>query len=106
LAEEQRQLPRKIIRSKAMWVLAGTAPVAARTIDIGVNGMALLLDDAATPGQQGQVSFKMFLDGKENVLTSRATVMYCLFSSSGFKVGLQFSNLELSAKTAIAKFMH
>ena len=89
-----------------MWVLAGAAPVAARTIDIGANGIALLLDESATPGQHGQVSFEMFLNGKENVITSRAIVMYCLFSSSGFKVGLQFSNLELSAKTAIAKFMH
>lgn len=89
-----------------MWVLAGAAPVAARSIDIGANGIALLLDDSAAPGQQGQVSFEMNFDGKGNVITARVTVMYCLFSSSGFKVGLQFSNLELSAKIAIAKFMH
>ena len=106
MAEEQRQSPRKIIRGKAMWVLAGAAPVAARTIDIGANGIALLLGDSVTQGQRGQVSFEMFLDGKENVITSRAIVMYCIFSSSGFKVGLQFSNLELSAKAAIVKFMH
>lgn len=105
MAEEQRQSPRKILRGKAMWVLAGAAPVAARTIDVGANGIALLLDDSATVGQQGQVSFEMYLDGQANIITAGATVMYCLFSSSGFKVGFHFSSLELSAKTAIAKYM-
>jgi hypothetical protein len=105
LAEEQRKSPRKILRGKAMWVLAGAAPVAARTIDIGANGISLLLADSATPGQKGQVSFEMLLEGKSHIITARATVMYCLFSSSGFKTGFQFSDLELPARTLIAKYM-
>jgi hypothetical protein len=105
LMAEQRTSPRKVLRVKAMLVMDGAAPVAARTFDIGANGLGLTLSEPLVVGKQGQITFEMYFEAKSSVITSRAAVTYCIFSGGDFKAGFQFINLELSAMTVIAKFM-
>lgn len=105
VSAEQRQAPRKIIRAKAMLLVEGGSPLAARTIDIGVGGMAISVAEPVKAAQKGQVSFEIFFDGKSHIVTANVLVSHCIFSSDGFKVGLQFGKLELSAMTAITKYM-
>lgn len=83
----------------------GCAPIAARTLDISANGISLLMNEPLQTGQRCQISFEMYFDGKANVVTAKAAVSHCIFSSTGFKVGFQFSKLDLSAMTVIAKFI-
>ena len=45
------------------------------------------------------------VDGKLVTISARAKVMYCIISNNEFKVGFQFLNLELTAMTALARFM-
>lgn len=102
---EQRQAPRKILRVKAMWVMDGAAPVVARTLDIGSTGVSLLLNESVPTGRRGKVTFEMYFDGTSHIVTAQASVIHCIFSSSGFKAGLQFSNLDMSTMTVISRFM-
>lgn len=83
----------------------GAAPVVARTLDIGASGVSLLLNESVPTGRRGNVTFEMYFDGVSHIITAQASVIHCIFSSSGFKAGLQFSNLELPAMTAISRFM-
>jgi len=88
-----------------MVVMDGAAPLPGRTLDISATGMSLTLGHKLAVGQGGNVSFELFLDGKPQILTCRSTVSYCIFSGDDFKLGFQFVNLDLSALTAISKFL-
>lgn len=88
-----------------MLLVEGGVPVPARTIDIGPGGMGVIVADPVKEAQRGQVQFEMFFEGKSHVVTAHVTVSHCIFSSDGFKVGLQFGKLELSAMSVIAKYM-
>lgn len=83
----------------------GMAPLPGRTLDISLTGMSLTLGHKLPVGQAGQVSFELFLDGKAQILTCRSKVSYCIFSGDDFKLGFQFLNPDLSAVTAITKFL-
>jgi PilZ domain len=102
---EQRRSPRKILKVKAMLAIDGAPPVAARTLDIGANGMCLAVANPVPVGQGAQVAFDLLLEGKPSPVNVRAKVSYCIFSSGEFKVGVQFLNLDLSSMTMLARFL-
>jgi hypothetical protein len=102
---EKRQSTRKVLKVKATLSMEGTAPVTARTVDIGANGMCVAATQPLTVGQSGQVSFELFFEGKASIINVRSKVMYCIFSNGEFKVGFQFLNLGLASMTLLAKFM-
>lgn len=105
MSVEQRQGARKILRAKAMLVMDGAGPVAARTLDVGPGGMSAVVADPVPTGKQGKVLFELFYDGKAHIIEARTAVSHCIFSSAGFKVGLTFMNLDMAVSSAISKFM-
>jgi hypothetical protein len=76
-----------------------------RTADVGANGLSVMLPAPLQPGQAGQVSFDLFVDGKATTIKTRSKALYCVFSNGEFKVGFQFLNLDLSAMTVLARFL-
>ncbi|MEG2032173.1 MAG: PilZ domain-containing protein [Janthinobacterium sp.] len=102
---EQRQGARKILRAKAMLVMDGAGPVAARTLDVGPGGMSAVIAEPVQAGRQGKVLFELFYDGKAHIIEARTSVSHCIFSSAGFKVGLTFQHLDMAVSSAISKFM-
>ena len=72
---------------------------------VGANGVSVGVPNPLLVGQAGQVSFDIMVDGKLVTISARAKVMYCIISNNEFKVGFQFLNLELTAMTALARFM-
>ena len=86
--------------------MEGADTVPARTIDVGSDGMSLLLENPLQPGTLGTVRFEIFHEGKAKPITARTRVQYCILSSGEFKVGFQFVNLELSAMATLSKFLH
>lgn len=77
-----------------------------RSMDVGANGMAISCPVQIPSGVNCYVAFDMFFNGKTHSVASRAKVMYCIYNShDGFKVGLQFVNLDLASSSAIARFM-
>jgi hypothetical protein len=103
--DEQRKSPRKVLKTRALVVLDGAAPVLTRTSDVGSNGICLTHSQPMPTGQACTLSFELFLDGKPVMIKTRSKVTYCIFSNGEYKIGCQFLNLELSAMTQLAKFM-
>jgi hypothetical protein len=102
---EQRTSPRKVLKARAVVTFDGAAPLVARTLDVGANGICISYPQPLQPGQACELSFDVFLDGKANTIKTRSKAMYCIFSNGAYKIGFQFLNLELSAMTLLAKFM-
>jgi c-di-GMP-binding flagellar brake protein YcgR len=105
LFAEQRQSARKVLRTRAKIAMEGAAPVTGRSNDLGANGISVNLPDPLPVGQAGLVAFELLVDGKPVPISARARALYCIFSNGEFKVGFQFLNLELSAMTAIARYL-
>ena len=102
---EQRKSIRKIFKAKAVLAIEAEAPVAARTTDVGANGVSVTLAGPVKPGQGCQLGFDLMVEGKIVKINARARVQYCILSQGEFKVGLEFVNLELAAMTALARFL-
>jgi hypothetical protein len=101
---DQRKNARKILKTKAVLVV-DSAPVAGRTSDLSSNGVSVSFPGPLPVGQVGQLMFDIFVDGKLTTIKARAKAMYCIFSSGDFKVGFEFLKLDLSAMTAVARFL-
>jgi hypothetical protein len=102
---EQRQTQRKLLKVKAVVVVDGFAPVAAKTVDVGANGMCIMSPDPIQVGANAQLRFDLFVDGSMTTIDVRCKVTYCILSHGDFKVGFNFLNLNLSGMTQLAKFM-
>jgi hypothetical protein len=102
---EQRKSPRKILKTRALVVFDGAAPILSRTSDVGSNGICLTHGQPMPTGADCALSFELFLDGKPMTIKTRSKAMYCIFSNGEYKIGFQFVNLELAAMTQLAKFM-
>jgi hypothetical protein len=103
---DQRNTTRKILKVKALLSIDGNAPQVARTLDVGTDGVSLVLEHPLKPGAVVDVYFEIFHDGKLRPITARSKVQYCILSNAGFKVGFQFVNLELSSMTMLTKYLH
>lgn len=102
---DSRQGARKILRVKAMIVMDGGSPLAARTFDLGLAGMSLTSPYKVATGQTGQIVFEMLVDGKPQLVSVRGKASHCIFSGDEFKIGFTFLPLDNDAAGAITKFM-
>jgi len=103
--QDQRKSPRKVYRTKVILAMDGQAPLTGKTSDVGANGVSISMPDPLTVGHGGQLSFDLLVEGSFVNITTRAKVLYCIFSSGEFKVGFQFLGPDLAAVTALARFM-
>lgn len=104
--DDQRQNERKIIRTRALLRMDGIDQFLVRTMDISTSGMGIACPHPLQSGQTGQIAFEMFFNGKNYQVATRIKVMYCIYNSQdGFKVGLQFINLEMNNASVISKYM-
>jgi hypothetical protein len=83
----------------------GASPVAGRTFDLSSKGVSATFADPLPVGQAGQLVFDIFVDGKPTTIHARSKAMYCIFSGGEFKVGFEFVSLDLSAMTAVSRFL-
>lgn len=105
MSEDQRKSARKVLKTKALFVKEGEAPLAGRTGDVSVNGVSINLPRPVAVGEEGYVRFDILVDGTFIPISGRAKVMYCIFSNNEFKIGFQFVKLEVSATTALSRFL-
>jgi len=103
---EQRQSNRKILKVKALLALEDGPTLVARTIDVGGEGMCVVVPDAVSKGAMGIIRFEIFHEGKATSISVRSRAQYCILSNGEYKVGFQFVALELSAMASLAKFLH
>jgi hypothetical protein len=105
LLVDQRSGARKIVRAKAVVVMDGLPPQQGRTLDLSSIGVSLTYDHKLAVGHMGQVTFELFMDGKGQLVSSRAKVNYCIFSGDQFKIGFTFVNPDAAAAGIISKFL-
>lgn len=102
---EQRRGNRKVLKVKATLTMEGTQAVACRTLDIGGDGVCLLVADSVSTGAIGTARFDFFHAGKVTEVSARARVQYCILTGGEYKVGFQFVNVSLSAMAALSRFL-
>lgn len=105
MSHDQRQFPRKVLRTKVILAIAGQDAILVKSTDVGANGISVGLSDPLTAGQMAQLRFDLLVDGRLVTITAHARATHCIFSHGEFKVGFQFQNLELAAVTALARYM-
>jgi hypothetical protein len=101
---EQRTSPRKVLKARALVTFDGAAPLAARTVDVGGNGLCLTYPQPMPVGECA-LSFEVSLEGKLHTIRTRSKALYCIFSNGEYKIGFQFLSLDLAAMTLLAKYM-
>lgn len=102
---EQRTSPRKVLKTRAVVTFDGAAPLVARTVDAGGNGVCISYPEPIQVGRACELSFDLYMDGKLSTIKTRSKVSHCIFSNGDYRIGFQFVNLDLAAMTLLAKFL-
>ena len=99
--KDSRLEARKILRCVARVSLSNATQIKARTIDISMSGISLMLDEPIATAQQCTIAFEAPGGGKMVKVNVTAKSMYCTcVGTSGFRVGFQFDQRnEAIAKT-------
>lgn len=106
MGEELRLQERKVLRTRALLRIDGMDQFLVKTMDISTAGVGISCPKMLQAGQGGQIAFEMYFNGRNYQVASRVKVMYCIYNSNdGFKVGMQFMNLDMASASAITKFM-
>ena len=102
---DQRSGARKIVRAKAVVAMDGLPPQQGRTLDLTNIGVSLTYDHKLAVGHLGQVTFELFMDGKGQLVSTRAKVNYCIFSGDQFKIGFTFVGPDVATMATVNKFL-
>jgi len=104
-ALERRRGIRKPLSVRAGMVVAGKQ-LTARTIDIGVRGLAVEVDEALPAKAECYVVLALPVDGHGHTLRLQASVTHGMRSSTnGFRVGLELINLSPENARLIEQFL-
>ena len=81
-------------------------PIRARTIDVSLGGLCLVVTEQLRVGQACDVGFEAPLNGKMVRVIGSAKVAYCILSGTeGFRIGLQFVQLDAANNKTLAELM-
>ena len=90
-SKDLRGEARKILRCSARIVLNNGTQIKARTIDISMSGISLMLDESIGIAQQCSIAFEAPAGGRVVKIAVTAKSLYCTcVGTSGFRVGFQF----------------
>jgi hypothetical protein len=104
---DNRQAHRKELRVGAVLTVdSADAHHFVHTMDIGKFGMGLVgVPEQFSSGQQGLLSFDLFLDGQLQNVSVRIRIAYCIPDAGSFKTGIQFLDLASSGAALIAQYV-
>lgn len=106
MKSEIRIFPRKIFRCPAKLAVLGSEPVQARAVDISLGGLSVIVSGQLHIGQICNVDFEVPLNGKTVRVMVTAKVVYCILGETdGFRVGLQFMQLDPGISKTLAELM-
>ncbi|HEY0844743.1 MAG TPA: PilZ domain-containing protein [Noviherbaspirillum sp.] len=103
---ETRAYPRKIMRCHARIALRGQPPMRAKTVDVSLGGLCLLVEEQLPVGQLCDVGFETSLNGHTVRVIGSARIVYCILSGTdGFRIGLQYVELDAANNKLLAELM-
>ena len=92
--KDARAVARKILRCSARVIVSETLAHKARTQDISMAGISLMLDEPLPLGQTVTVVFDAPINGRIVKIQVTAKAMYCsCVGTSGFRAGMHFGKL-------------
>lgn len=104
-ALDRRRGIRKPLSVPAGMVVAGKQ-MTARTIDIGVRGLAIEVDEALQAKAECYIVLTLPVEGRGHMLRLHACVTHAMRSSTrGFRVGLELINLSSEYARLIEQFL-
>ena len=98
--KETRAAARKIIRCVARVTLPGTVTVKARTFDVSMAGMSVIVENPLPLNERYEIAFETLAGGKPLKVNVKGRAIHCSLSGTdGFRVGFHFEhNDEATAK--------
>ena len=104
-ALDRRRGMRKPLSVRAGMVVAGKQ-LTARTVDVGVSGLSIEVDQALPAKAECHIVFTLPVDGRGHTLRLHATVAHGMPSrAGGFKVGLALTNVSAEDVRLIEQFL-
>jgi len=104
-ALDRRRGLRKALCVPAGMVVSGKQ-LTARTIDLGVAGLAIEVDEALPAKAECHIVFTLPVDGRGHTLRLHAYVMHAMRSrANGFKVGLALKDVSAEDVRLIEQFL-
>lgn len=106
--KDRRSVARKILRGNASLSFGGGVALGARTTDISINGVGLVVPRNLNPGVACRVDLTLTFHNRPNeALRATAKVSYSVLSQQhdGFQVGLEFTDLLPSAIAALDRYL-
>ena len=104
-ADERRTSPRRTCRVRATVDVSGSAILPATTVDIGRDGMALLLPCPLPDGTACRIVFSIFCGGSVQRLEVHARATSSIFVHAHVRVGFAFTGVPPSANSLLAEFV-
>ncbi|OWW20100.1 hypothetical protein AYR66_11970 [Noviherbaspirillum denitrificans] len=103
---ETRIYPRKLLRGQARIALPGMSAMRAKTIDVSLGGLCLMVPEQISPGKICNVGFEAPLNGKMVRVFAVGKVVYSILAGTeGFRTGLQFTEVDAANNKLLAEVM-
>lgn len=105
-AAERRASPRRICRVRAVVEVTGGPSLPAVTVDVGRDGMAVLLPRPLPDGTTCRVMFSIFSGGSVRRLDLNARACNSIFVSHHVRVGLAFTGMMPATGKLLGEFVN
>jgi len=103
---ETRNYPRKVLRGQARVALPGMPAMRARTLDVSLGGICLIVPEQLPPGRFVNVGFEAPLNGSMIRIFAAGKVIYSILAGTeGFRTGLQFTEIDAANNKLLAELM-
>ena len=104
--EDARVGARKILRCPARVTLPGAATLKARTFDVSMAGISVIIDSPLPLNERYQIAFDAMVGGKVMKLNITARAIHCSLSGTeGFRVGFHFEKNDEATLKAVRQLL-
>jgi hypothetical protein len=103
---DDRRSPRRICRVRAVVDVTGGPSLPAVTVDIGRDGMAVLLPRPLPDGTACRVAFSLFSGGSVQRIELNARASNSIFVRDDVRVGLAFTGVMPAVGNLLAEFVN
>ncbi|MES2354482.1 MAG: PilZ domain-containing protein [Pseudomonadota bacterium] len=105
MGAERRVFPRAALHVRVTLTTKETVSVDTRSKDVSIGGLCVMSPQALPDGIEVIAKFELLIRGKYQKLSIPALVVHSVLTSDGFRIGLQFAQLDDSNSQAIQAFV-
>lgn len=103
---ETRVYPRKVLRAQARIALPGMPAMRAKTVDVSLGGLCMMVPEQIPPGQVCNVGFEAPVNGRTVRIFAIGKIVYSILSGTdGFRTGVQFTEVDAANNKLLAEVM-